>query len=221
MAARAARHDEKRGLILDSAGAAFVEHGYEGASMSAITRAAGVSKATVYNHFASKAELFAAYVQRECERNLIQVFDVIPAQRTMAETLREIGLRMVGLMLSATGLAIDRMVVSEAEKFPELARAFFAAGPARGIGIMAAWIRSQVEAGRLAVADPDFAAEQFFTLCQTQVVMRRRLRLPDAVPPGAVERVVAAAVLMFLTSYAASPASAGSECRPAGPGSGS
>ena len=199
-----ATSSRKRSLILDSAGAAFAEHGYEGASMSVITRGAGVSKATVYAHFASKAELFSAYVERECERNLKHVFDAIPAGRGIADTLREIGLRMVGLMLSPTGLTVDRIVVSEAEAFPELAQAFFVAGPARGISTMAAWLRIQVGAGLLSVEDPDFVAEQFFTLCQTRVVMRRRLRLPDAMPPGAVERVVDAAVHMFLSTYAAS-----------------
>lgn len=200
----AATSGRKRSLILDSAGNAFAEHGYEGASMSAITRAAGVSKATVYAYFPSKAELFCAYVQRECERNLKHVFDAIPAGQGLADTLREIGLRMVGLMLSPAGLTMYRMVVSEAGAFPELAQTFFAAGPARGVSTMAAWLRTQVEAGSLSIEDPDFAAEQFFTLCQTQVVMRRRLRLPDVLPPGVVERVVDAAVHMFLTTYAVS-----------------
>lgn len=203
MVAAPATQDSKRNLILDSAGAAFARHGYEGASMSAITRGAGVSKATVYAYFGSKAELFGAYVQRECEQTILHVFEAIPTQHGVEDTLREIGLRMVGMMLSPTGLAIDRVVVSEAEAFPGLAHAFFEAGPERGIATMAAWIRTQVKAGFLVVEDPDFAAEQFFTLCQTRVVMRRRLRLPDPVPPGAVERVVDAAVHMFLATYAA------------------
>ena len=175
--------------------------------MSDITRRAGVSKATVYHHFASKAQLFGAYVQRECEQSIVHVFDRLPPGQDLAETLREIGGRMVGLMLSPAGLVIDRVVVSEAGAFPELAQAFYAAGPARGIAMMAAWIRAQTEAGRLHVEDPDFAAEQFFTLCQTRVVMRRRMRLMDTVSPGAVERVVAAAVEMFLRRYAVPGAS--------------
>jgi hypothetical protein len=37
-------------------------------SMDAIAREAGVSKATVYAHFAGKEELFGAVIGRECER---------------------------------------------------------------------------------------------------------------------------------------------------------
>ena len=172
--------------------------------MSAITKAAGVSKATVYNHFPSKAELFGAYVQRECERSVIHVFDQLPALAEPAAALREIGRRMVGLMLSPAGLTIDRVVVSEAGAFPELAEVFFRAGPARGIAVMSAWIRKQTKDGRLDVEDPDFAAEQFFMLCQTRVVMRRRLRLTHAESPEAVNAVVDAAVDMFLRRYTSS-----------------
>ena len=43
----------------------FLEHGYEGTSMDAIARAAGVSKPVVYACFAGKEELFKALFQRE------------------------------------------------------------------------------------------------------------------------------------------------------------
>jgi len=48
-------------------------------------------------------------------------------------TLERIGRRMVEMMLSDLGLTIYRVVVAEARKFPELANAFYNAGPARAI----------------------------------------------------------------------------------------
>ena len=196
---------DKRTVILDSAGAAFARHGYEGASMSAITRDAGVSKATVYHHFASKAALFGAYVQRECQRTLTPLFQNLTHHTDPAAAMRNIGLRMMDFLLSPTCLAIDRVVATEATAFPELAQAFFDAGPRQGIATMAQWLREQDTAGRLAVPDAEFAAEQFFALCQTRVAMRCRLRLGPPVQPDAVERVVDAAVTMFLNTYGRSP----------------
>ena len=195
---------EKHTAILDSAGAAFAAHGYEGASMDAITRAAGVSKATVYNHFSSKAALFGAYVERECERTLAPFFDCLTTPRDIPGTLTVIGRRMAELLLSPVSLAIYRVVVAEAETFPELAQAFYAAGPARAIRVLADWLGRESEAGRLRVDDPIFAAEQFFILCQTRIVLRRRLRLDRDEPPADVERVVAGAVRVFLAAYAVS-----------------
>jgi TetR/AcrR family transcriptional repressor of mexJK operon len=54
---------EKRAQILAGAAEIFARDGYEGASMSSIAGKAEVSKGTLYNYFASKAALFAAYVQ--------------------------------------------------------------------------------------------------------------------------------------------------------------
>ena len=192
---------DKRTVILDSAGAAFAQYGYEGASMSAITRDAGVSKATVYHHFVSKAALFGAYIQRECHRTLSPLFQNVTHHTDPAAAMRNIGLRMMDLLLSPTCLAIDRVVATEAMAFPELAHAFYDAGPRQGINVMAHWLREQDAAGRLAVPDAEFAAEQFFALCQTRIAMRGRLRLGTPAAPDAVERVVDAAVTMFLNTY--------------------
>ena len=61
---------EKRAAILEAAMALFPERGYEGVSMDAIAQQAGVSKLTVYNHFADKEALFAAAVITCCEQQL-------------------------------------------------------------------------------------------------------------------------------------------------------
>ncbi|MFT8469215.1 MAG: helix-turn-helix domain-containing protein, partial [Acetobacter syzygii] len=62
--------ETKRQQILTGASSVFAEHGYEGASMSAIARQASVSKGTLYNYFANKADLFAAFVEQRCREKL-------------------------------------------------------------------------------------------------------------------------------------------------------
>jgi len=190
---------EKRDSILNGAAQIFAARGYEGASMSAITAAAAVSKGTIYQHFPGKAALFAATVARECDRKLAHLFHDLGTTEDVAATLLDIGTRFVAMLTSDIALSIDRIVVSEADRFPELAAIFFDAGPARAIATMANYLSAQTEAGRLAVPDPAFAAEQFLTMCQTRVVMRAKLRLPVAAEES--PRVVAAAVQMFLAVY--------------------
>jgi TetR/AcrR family transcriptional repressor of mexJK operon len=192
---------EKRTQILHGAAAVFAADGYEGASMARIAAVAGVSKGTLYNHFDSKAALFTAYVGEKCDQNLAHVFDGADHDGDPAEVLRGIGKRMVQMMLSDVGLAIYRAVIAEAAKFPDLARGFFEAGPARAIGFMADWLAEETRRGRLSVPDPAFAAEQFFNLCQTRLVLRRRLEMLPDPPPAEVERVVQASIAMFLRSY--------------------
>ena len=197
---------EKRTAILDGAGRVFASHGYEGASMADITRAAGVSKGTIYHHFTGKAELFGAYVAQQCTHNLAPLFDAAHLPGDIGAILRETGTRMVNLLLSPAGLVVDRIVVSEASRFPELARAFYEAGPARGIAALSALLAVQVAHGHLAIDNPEFAAEQFFSLCQHPAILRRKLGLIPPLDEAAIRRVVDESVAMFLKAYSASPA---------------
>lgn len=194
---------EKQQQILRGAGAVFAREGYEGASMSRIALEAGVSKGTLYNYFTSKAELFGAYVQQECSQKLATVFEGWAEGLDPACALRVIGERVVRMIVSPIGLTMYRVVVSEAGKFPELARVFYDAGPAQALRQMSSWLAAQHRQGTLAVADPTFAAEQFFALCQTRLAMQCRLQLVHEVSDEAVAEVVAASVRMFLRTYAA------------------
>jgi TetR/AcrR family transcriptional repressor of mexJK operon len=67
---------------------------------------------------------------------------------------------------------------------------------------MASWVARMVETGRLEIADPEFAAEQLFTLMQSRLCMKRRLRLISTVSPEEIDQVVASAVRLFLRGYA-------------------
>jgi AcrR family transcriptional regulator len=63
--------EERRSEILDSALAVFSERGYHAASIDDIAGEAGVSKALIYEHFASKQELHADLIARNA-RELTQ-----------------------------------------------------------------------------------------------------------------------------------------------------
>jgi AcrR family transcriptional regulator len=194
---------ERRQAILDGAGRVFARDGYEGASMAQIAREIGVSKGTLYNYFPSKAALFSGFISTGCDQSLKHIFDIAPSENHPEETLHRAGLVVMEMMLSPFRQAIHRMVMSEAGQFPELARAFFEAGPQRALNYLADWLRQETLAGRLAVPDPDFAAEQFFALCQTKLVMRSRLRLIEQAEPAEIDRVVRGAISLFLKAYAA------------------
>ena len=192
---------EKQEQILRGAAAVFAEAGYEGASMSRIAARAGVSKGTLYNYFDGKAEMFAAWMVQECRRTLAQIFDASTLEGDAPVVLRQIGMRMLRMMISPTGITIHRMAVSESQKFPELSRAYYNAGPARATQHMAAWLAIQAEAGQLAISDPEFAAQQFFALCQTRLGILRNCGMLADVNDDAIERVIDGAVSMFLCYY--------------------
>jgi len=63
--------EERRSAILDAALTAFSQKGYHATSLDDIAREAGVSKALIYEHFASKQELYAELIARNA-RDLTQ-----------------------------------------------------------------------------------------------------------------------------------------------------
>jgi AcrR family transcriptional regulator len=194
---------DKERQVLNGAAAVFARDGYEGASMSRIAAEAGVSKGTLYNYFTGKAELFSAYVHRECSSTISLMLDDLARDETPEATLRRIGRRILEVLLSAEGLAMYRMVVAEADKFPELAATFYAAGPARAIKHLSDWIRDMCRQGRLRVEDPAFAAEQIFALLQTRLAYERRLGLINGASDAEIDRVVDGTVHVFMRAYGA------------------
>src|SRR5215208_7861080 len=71
--------ERRRPQVLDAALELFLEHGYDGTSMDAVARAAGVSKPVVYACYPSKDELFKALLSREEERVLGEIASALPA----------------------------------------------------------------------------------------------------------------------------------------------
>jgi TetR/AcrR family transcriptional regulator, mexJK operon transcriptional repressor len=59
------RDAEKREAILDTAWAMFLERGVQSTALDAVARQAGVSRVTLYSHFADKTALFETAVERE------------------------------------------------------------------------------------------------------------------------------------------------------------
>jgi AcrR family transcriptional regulator len=71
--------EERREQLLNATLALIAEKGYESVSMEGIARRAGVSKPVVYDLFGSLAELLEALLEREEERALAQLGELMPA----------------------------------------------------------------------------------------------------------------------------------------------
>ena len=71
------RKGRKFDQVLAGARDVFMADGFEGASVDAIARAAGVSKATLYSYFPDKRLLFMEVADTECARQSRQAFDSI------------------------------------------------------------------------------------------------------------------------------------------------
>ncbi|MGH6945659.1 MAG: TetR/AcrR family transcriptional regulator, partial [Geminicoccaceae bacterium] len=176
----------KHDAILDAAKRVFLREGYS-ASMDLVAAEAGVSKQTVYNHFGSKEGLFRAIVDHLSSELLEMLFERDGARADPAATLETIARRFLKLLLTPSSLALHRMLVAEAPRFPDLAREIYV-GPARAASELARYLAEESRKGTLAVADPALAAEQFFGALCGNLHLRVLLSPRDAPGEAEIER---------------------------------
>ena len=126
-----ARNPAARRLrILEAATRLFLDEGYGQATTNALVRIVGGSKATLYSHFPSKEQLFGAVVDHVLAR-LVAATGDFPASGDDAETsLAELGEGLLELILAPDHIALARMVIGEAHRFPEIGAIYHAHGPA-------------------------------------------------------------------------------------------
>ncbi|MEU2984721.1 TetR/AcrR family transcriptional regulator [Micromonospora aurantiaca] len=190
--------EEKRALILQAATELFLESGYDRASLARIAERAGVSKATLFKQFPTKAALFDAIVIDSWARN--DVADVPPAGDLTAG-LTVLGRHYATLLSRPEMTDLFRIVIAELPRFPELARAHFSQGKLPYFESVRTYLVAEHEAGAADVDDPEMAATQFLGMISNYLFWPR-LVLPDwTVTPDRTTAVVDEAVRTTVARY--------------------
>jgi len=187
--------------ILAAAKRTFLAAGFGAVSMDAIAREAGVSKATVYAHFAGKEDLFGAVIERECERYFARFSAGELDLGDVRASLTVLGRRFLELLLSPDGIALHRIILGEVTRFPGLGEVFWRAGPERQRVQIEAFLKSAAASGTLDLADTRLAAEQFLSLVRGDVQLRHLMRLEANADQRGIGIAVQGAVATFMRAF--------------------
>jgi TetR/AcrR family transcriptional regulator, mexJK operon transcriptional repressor len=189
----------KTEAILDAAAEVFGERGLA-ASMEEIARRACVSKQTIYNHFGSKPELIRAIVDRRVEEITAPL--MLPeAVDHPEEALAAFARFMITAVTNPRGSSMLRMTVESAGDQPDLARAFFEAGPATSRRRLAEFLRMETEAGRMAVDDPALAADFFASMVAWTQQLAHLLGVGRELSDAEVDHIACEAAKRFMKAY--------------------
>lgn len=200
------RQEIRRRAIVAAARKAFLRQGYGQTSMSAIAADLGGSKTTLWTYFRSKQDLFAAVVDYQVERYGEALRLELPEDGDPAETLYALGLSVLTTILRPQIIALHRVVVGEAGRFPELGRMLWDRGAERGQQRTQAWLQLQMDKGRLRAADARLAAAHFLGLCQSGAFYRHLLGAAPRPDAAGIEAEVRDAVRVFMAAYRPDPA---------------
>jgi AcrR family transcriptional regulator len=186
----------KRSLVLDAAVEEFLAKGYAGATLAAISERAGVSTATLFKHYRTKADVFGAIMGRIFGNDPDDTPPSLPADPRAGLAL--IGRDYAASISDPKIRALFRVVIAEVPRFPELGQELYLKGKKPYLDRLEAYLTEQVKAGRLAIPDVVLAARQFLGMINDVVFWPHMLVVnldeadADAVVGGAVETVLRA-----------------------------
>jgi len=168
--------------------------------MSTIAAELGGSKTTLWTYFPSKDALFAAVIDSKIEVFQAKLDEALIPAGGPAAALTRFGHLFLNKILDPHSIALQRLIVAETERFPQLGETFAVRGPDRLRTRLCRYMEEEMTAGRLRRGDPLTAARQFLGLCQAGCYLDRLWRPAGrlTVDPAAD---VAAAVDTFLRAW--------------------
>src|SRR6516165_6382503 len=198
---QAAEDNAKRRQIIEGARTTFLEQGFDAASMNDIARAAGVSKGTLYVYFPNKEQLFQTICSEECAAQAETLFKLDADDADVEGTLTRLGVDFLTFVCRPEKASSARTVIAIAERMPEIGRAYYETGPARGITLLSDYLKRKVKQGILAIDDCEVVAAQLIEALLAPLFKPILFNFGTPPTQERIRYVVGIAVRAFLAAY--------------------
>jgi TetR/AcrR family transcriptional repressor of mexJK operon len=199
------RSARKHREILEAATLLFMKLGYDGTSMEDIAAKAGVSKQTVYKHFADKKQLFSDIVlatTSQVDRVVGLVAGPLVESPELKKDLILLGRQFITALMDPHLLRLRRLVIANADRMPELGRTWYEQGFERVLATLATCFAGLSKRHLLSLEDPLIAAHHFVGLL-LWIPVNQAMFTGNEQPytKAALDRYADAAVSAFLAAY--------------------
>lgn len=190
-----------RAAIVNAATDLFLECGYDRTSLARVAASAGVSKATLFKQFPTKAALFEATVLAAGDASARELVD--PPAGDFHAGLVVLGLGYAELLARPRIADLIRTLIAEAPRFPDLHERTFDFGTLPALAALGRYFRAENAAGTARVDDPDVAATQFLGMIATVVFWPRLVHGNWSLGEEETLRVVDEAARTMVARYGA------------------
>lgn len=191
----------KREEIVAAATRLFMDNGFECTSIESVAREAGVSKLTIYSHFADKKELFRAIMQTRCDKIGMPLTLLDHAQMPAEEALLSIARSAMSKIFRPDSIRLIRVINAEILHRPEIAQIYYEVGPQRVRAAFADLLSEFTRLGKLSIANPAVAAEQFFSLLKGEMMQRVLMAITPMPTAEEIEKQIQNTIALFLAAY--------------------
>lgn len=188
--------EARKRQIIEAAAALFSRKGFGGTTTRQVAEAAGISEPTIFKHFATKEDLYAAIIEAKTQTGAI-LESAEPAARRGddAGVLRALAHAMIGRTLEDPTLM--RLLLFSALEGHALSDMFFQSRVARVDEFLRRYIGERVGAGAFRAVDPLQAAWNFIGMIAYHLLYQEVFRQK---PPAhlTTERAIDDMVDLFL-----------------------
>ncbi|MCA0434303.1 MAG: TetR/AcrR family transcriptional regulator [Proteobacteria bacterium] len=192
---------QKRQAIIGAATRLFLKDGFGSTSMDDVARLARVTKQTVYAHFKNKDTLFGDIIAAECLRHSPNESMMTDEALPIEQLLFRVGQGFLAMISDPKGLAIHRLVMSEADRKPALAKLFYETGPKRMNDLLTEYLARQNDRGVLHIQNPASAASYFYSLLKGRYHLRMALKVKPLPTRQQLDAHVQETVTVFMHLY--------------------
>ncbi|WP_350352337.1 TetR/AcrR family transcriptional regulator [Microbacterium sp. A8/3-1] len=162
---------DNRAAILGAATDLFLELGFDRTSLAKVAERAGVSKATLFKQFPTKAELFEAMVLVAGDNAVGGPLD--PPSGDFHSGLVALGTAYASLLAQPRMMELIRAVITESARFPELRAQTFDFGTLPVLRALREFLEKANDHGDAYIADLDVVSAQFLGMIATVVFWPR------------------------------------------------
>ncbi|MEH6734737.1 MAG: TetR/AcrR family transcriptional regulator [Shewanella sp.] len=195
------RSQIKRAAIIEAARTTFKELGVAATSMDKLAEVAGVSKRTVYNHFATKEALVMTLMTDLWQQALSQPSVVYDSHQPLAEQLQQLVRFDMDYIQSEEHVEVSRMVIGHlfytTEMQEELQKVI------KEETAILRWIKAATLDGRLTVKNVERAQTEVQSLIKGQCFWPLIFQVEEPLNELQKDDIAASIVTMFLCRYQA------------------
>lgn len=191
----------KADTILSAARYLFLKNGYVETTMDAVAAKAGMTKQTVYSYYRNKEALFTEIITEFCNRTPAAKDKPLPENAPFHALLEAVGLRILDLITTEEVLATTRLVISEADRYPKLARMYYESGTQRIVQMLAEFLDAQNRLGKTCIPNTISAASYFLAMLKGQYYLRMILKIKPSPSESLKTAHVKDTVRVFMQLY--------------------
>lgn len=196
-------NDPRRAAIVRQARLHFITEGYAGTRMEPIARESGVSTATLYAFFDSKAVLFEAVINDASEDFARHMGRVPIVSGTPRERLTAFMGAYAEFMSDTFVRSIFRLVLAERPRFEAIAMQFFERGRTDFGAVLMGMLTEMTADGQMKVVKPSWAAGQLMGMVEHPVFFIPLVTGDDVFAERTPHAIAEDAVETFLARYGA------------------